>query len=617
MAKKFKKHMMYGPKGKSKMANTYKEHLALKNKGYGHTKPGSPLKINQALIENYKGVNKYTRQGSGTRAVEWDPEKVDRMYKPMYATAKDGLDESYLRESWKNKPKEKEDSTNQETSTNEDSSKKREEINWNDLFEDDSTSDSGPNPGEESTPPSTESTPPPPPPSTPQPKKEKETESIDYGYSTPSEEGLTREQHRLAGSAQPTRLNVLPVYSKVEGSSRRQKNPNMVSVNGKEMSIDEWNELSSVNTTRRGSVSKDTPYGSYDYSGSLDKNWYKEKSPSKYSPFKYYSKKFTNRGKTPLYFNQQAVPSASDPILHLQMQNPNIERDVDKYIANTSLVGDEKLDILGAQANSQVFNYAKQLKDQANMIIDQEGNNKIVNDSINTLRGLTQKINNLVDKKAEWIENNGGNESTKRMFSKGSSGKNKFMQNAIFSERDDLYKMILPLPEVTVGGDTRFNDVQFAFGDFETGNRNIPAIVNSSDIFENVFMKPEGKFADFRKAAVKMAEDSKNRKPYNHYHSEVIVNGLLDSKENVLAFAWDDFAGPSFVEQYTDANPNEDPTWMDVDSPNFNENRLRDELSFWLSKKLQREHQMARKNNEIFDEIEKMTTDQLIAKYSK
>jgi hypothetical protein len=38
MAKKFKPHMMY--KGKSAiMANTYKKHLELKKKGYGHTKP--------------------------------------------------------------------------------------------------------------------------------------------------------------------------------------------------------------------------------------------------------------------------------------------------------------------------------------------------------------------------------------------------------------------------------------------------------------------------------------------------------------------------------------------------------------------------------------------------
>jgi hypothetical protein len=38
MAKKFKPHKMY--KGKSTiMANTYKKHLELKKKGYGHTKP--------------------------------------------------------------------------------------------------------------------------------------------------------------------------------------------------------------------------------------------------------------------------------------------------------------------------------------------------------------------------------------------------------------------------------------------------------------------------------------------------------------------------------------------------------------------------------------------------
>jgi len=36
--KKFKPHMMYGD-GKAEKAETYKEHLKLKNKGWGHDKP--------------------------------------------------------------------------------------------------------------------------------------------------------------------------------------------------------------------------------------------------------------------------------------------------------------------------------------------------------------------------------------------------------------------------------------------------------------------------------------------------------------------------------------------------------------------------------------------------
>tara|TARA_R100000655_G_scaffold50244_1_gene87802 strand:+ start:4884 stop:5021 length:138 start_codon:yes stop_codon:yes gene_type:complete len=41
MAKKktFKPHMMYSKAGKGVKANTYSAHLALKKKGYGHTKP--------------------------------------------------------------------------------------------------------------------------------------------------------------------------------------------------------------------------------------------------------------------------------------------------------------------------------------------------------------------------------------------------------------------------------------------------------------------------------------------------------------------------------------------------------------------------------------------------
>ena len=38
--KDFKPHNMYDPKtGKAVAAKTYEQHLALKKKGYGHTKP--------------------------------------------------------------------------------------------------------------------------------------------------------------------------------------------------------------------------------------------------------------------------------------------------------------------------------------------------------------------------------------------------------------------------------------------------------------------------------------------------------------------------------------------------------------------------------------------------
>lgn len=52
----FKPHMMYDPKtGKGVRVKTYEEHLALKKKGYGHTKP----KSNQtaaAIEERMKGM---------------------------------------------------------------------------------------------------------------------------------------------------------------------------------------------------------------------------------------------------------------------------------------------------------------------------------------------------------------------------------------------------------------------------------------------------------------------------------------------------------------------------------------------------------------------------------
>ena len=569
MVKKFEKHMMYGD-GKSKMANTKKQHLNLKAKGWGHTKPKSPLKINQALIENYKGVNKYTRTGGGTRMPEMDVETVDSMFKPMAATASQGLEKSFLNQK---PPAEEEENNQAEEKTTEKTPREKPDINDESEPEKETRREKRKKRKQEKL-----------------DKKDQESQgpNLNENFDKTNNElrknkSLTLEQNTLAGNPKPTRLRVRSVYDK------GRRNDNVVEVNGQRMSNEDF-EQSFGTATRRGNDPTRKGPGDYDFNGSLAPN----------SPFKM----------------REGDQETYDPLTDLQMKNPNIEREVDTYIENTSLVGDEKLDILGAQANSRVFDFSKQLKDQANMYIESEGNSRVVNDSINTLRGLAQKVNNLVDKKAEWIENNGGGEAGKRGFSKGSSGKNKFMQNAIFTERDDLYKMILPLPETTVSGDTKFGDVEFAFGDFNDEQRP-NSVVKSGQIFKDVFMKPEGKFADFRKAAVKQGENSRDRKPFNAYHAEVVVNGLLDSKENILAFAWDDFAGPSFIDQYAEARPNEDISWADVDNPKFNEDRLKKEVGYWLNQKLKTEHEMTKANNKAMSYLDQMSPDELIAKYSK
>lgn len=57
MKSKFKPHMMYDKSGKGYKANTYAQHLAMKKKGYGHSKPG------KAKAE--KRVKKLIRKRSG------------------------------------------------------------------------------------------------------------------------------------------------------------------------------------------------------------------------------------------------------------------------------------------------------------------------------------------------------------------------------------------------------------------------------------------------------------------------------------------------------------------------------------------------------------------------
>ena len=52
----FKEHMMYDPKtGKGVKADTYEKHLALKKKGYGHTKPKSFSEAVESRLKKKSG----------------------------------------------------------------------------------------------------------------------------------------------------------------------------------------------------------------------------------------------------------------------------------------------------------------------------------------------------------------------------------------------------------------------------------------------------------------------------------------------------------------------------------------------------------------------------------
>jgi len=53
--KDFKPHMMYSSRGKGVQADTYEKHLALKKKGYSHTKPSTIKKIKRVTRKKSGG----------------------------------------------------------------------------------------------------------------------------------------------------------------------------------------------------------------------------------------------------------------------------------------------------------------------------------------------------------------------------------------------------------------------------------------------------------------------------------------------------------------------------------------------------------------------------------
>ena len=50
---------MYNKKGEGFMANTYEQHLAMKKKGYGHTKPSTKKKAKKIIRKRSKPQSGY------------------------------------------------------------------------------------------------------------------------------------------------------------------------------------------------------------------------------------------------------------------------------------------------------------------------------------------------------------------------------------------------------------------------------------------------------------------------------------------------------------------------------------------------------------------------------
>jgi len=59
LMKEFKPHMMYDKNGKGYKANTYEQHLAMKKKGYGHTKPSTKKKAKKIIRKRSKTKSRY------------------------------------------------------------------------------------------------------------------------------------------------------------------------------------------------------------------------------------------------------------------------------------------------------------------------------------------------------------------------------------------------------------------------------------------------------------------------------------------------------------------------------------------------------------------------------
>jgi len=591
MAKKFKKHMMYG-NGKEKMANNHKEHLKLKAKGWGHTKPkDSPLDLNQTLVAG-AGVSNYQKGGQmNTNAGEW---RGDLITGPvMNAMLSDKLTEK----EWS----EKNNSTKDKVSTNKDQENKDQE--------------------------------------------NKDQENKDQNVNL---KGNAKQKKGKKYSVRNAKRNVLQrLFSKNKSKNKFVNDPAARRSIGIEMQNhiksggtkqdEKYKELEQERNARfyrvkRPGLFNDETMTKSEFDKIIADEGLIRNSNSKnyegdyYSPMKLNSRErvirksskrtnsaFTYKERlnddTPMYqvSDVNKVKNRISTLLPEAQVEGNVfdlmeitqPFDTKKEISSMNLIGDEKPpQLLGPSAVSAISDFMVMQKDQlynakmgAGSAIEQES-------IINNVRSLSVNMNKI----GPWISEN-IESIDKGDESKGSSVANTYLRDLVLTKKTD--EQGIPLTTMMVDNN---NDLAIKF-------RDTKGVYNLESIKENIFPKAFETFELVSKAMNTVMGEAISGLPFNEAGARALVNNALKTQEQILSSIHDEESPLfQFLNDFADSHPNVNMDFFHIDSPNFNIEDLKPIIKDYAIKKLRSQHALYSKAKQNTNTL---SSEEIIKKFGQ
>ena len=280
----------------------------------------------------------------------------------------------------------------------------------------------------------------------------------------------------------------------------------------------------------------------------------------------------------------------------MMMYGDGIDNQVEKFISHTEYDPNFQKPIETIKNQEWVGTITKWLKNKKQEIIDASKNkDKLLEQQLNAhVNTLIQDVTSYAGKFIEWLERNGSDATPGAIggsvVSDGSRKDEKFIANLAFM------------------GDTNTDfgiDPEGRIGIKSYGLEDIRRV---QDLDGGVFRKDDSGLATFLDILGTMQDDAEANRPLN----ENIVKGqadlLIKQQDSLLSWAHDPLYGQAWIQDFAQANPNEDISWAMPESDMFDKERLEDEIHGWLVNKLTQAYNNRRpKNEKSVDQIHKET----------
>ena len=595
---------MYGD-GKSKMANTKKEHLNLKAKGWGHTKPksGSPLEINQALVAGARGSNYQYGGETSLSAGEW---KGNLMTQPIMDAM---LGKKLTEEEQKN-------ANNNTTTNNTTDTQKGNVIVTNNHVDDlSNTSTTG-----------TE-------------EVEVEVEKTEENLKKAKKSGNKEEVQKYTVKLAKEKRTLKNLFSKrklksrytqdeqrelaSQGKEKSIYNEKLLSVkkpdgSTREMNRDQFNELREEQGLlhRSGSDSKNMYYGDF-YENSpanarqtILGSSFKRKNTQGNSPYAYKERIDDN---TPFYQVEDYNPTTKkqeEPMQKVELPEVIVEGNVfdlmqkvgpidsKEWVAGAALIGDEKPpQLLGSSAILGITNFMKTQKDALDEIKKAKGADSDGLAIINNVRALSTNMNKVGTFFSDNIDAiDQGNES------KGSSVANSYLRDIVLTQKTDEEGK--PLTTMMVDNN---NELAIKF----MGTKGVHSL---KSIKKDIFPKAYDSFETLAKGMNTIKSEATSGAPFNKSAAMALINNAIKTEQQILSTIHDDESPlHNFLNDFAEQYPNANGDFAIIDSPNYSLEDLEPLVKNYALMKLKAQHTLYSKSTSSASQL---TAEQIIKKYS-